>query len=379
MASILRIVVASEDSALHRQIQSAISQRPGTRVVAEVARAEALADAIAYRAPQLLFLAARIGAANGYELAAQFSRRYPGMYIVLVSSQPVSADDLRHAMRAGARDCLRAPLDEAAILHVLDQAGDLGDVVGTRRGLVLAVMSGKGGVGKTTVAVNLAIALKKLLDAKVALVDGDLYFGDVATLMNIRPERTIRDMNEALSAEIAERFLHRHESGVEVLAAPPRTAIAEEIPPERFREIIGVLQGLYDLVVVDVSVSSFEVMLAALEVVDLAVVLTTLDVVCLKDTSQLLEVLAQIRFPPQNLLLVANAVNGRPSLSQRDVEKALSLKFAALLPSDDRVPASANSGVPVMGGDPGAPFAQRISALAETVAAYVGRIDHVTA
>ncbi|HET7251695.1 MAG TPA: P-loop NTPase [Gemmatimonadales bacterium] len=251
--------------------------------------------------------------------------------------------------------------------------------MGVRRGLVLAVLSGKGGVGKTTVAVNLAIALKAAQDSRVALVDGDLYFGDVAAFMNIRPERTIREMSQALSVEIAERFLHRHESGVEVLAAPLRTELAEEVPPERFRETLNVLQTLYGMVVVDVSVSSFDAMLAALEVADLAVEVTTLDVVCLKDTSQMHEMLAQLRFPVQNLLLVGNRVDDRLSLPRRDVEKALGMKFTELLPRDDRVLASVNSGIPVVMSAPDAPFAQQIRALAKTVTAYVGRVDHVTA
>ena len=378
-STLLRIVVATGDQAVPRVIEGAVLKHPGARIVAEVVKADALDDVVAHRSPQLVFLGTRLGDASGFDLAAKLSRRYPGMYIILVSPQLVSPDDLRQAMRAGARDCVSAPLDEATVLRVLTEAGELDNGVGARRGLVLAVMSSKGGVGKTTLAVNLAIALKGMQDGRVALVDGDLYFGDVAALMNIRPERTIREMSQALSVEIAERFLHRHESGVEVLAAPLRTELAEEIPPERFRETLNVLQGLYSLVVVDVSVSSFEAMLATLEVADLAIVVTTLDVVCLKDTTQLYEMLAQLRFPEQNLLLVANRVDERVSLPRRDVEKAVGRRLTVLLPRDDRVVASTNSGVPVIMVGPDTPFAQQTRALAKTVMAYIGRVDRVTA
>jgi pilus assembly protein CpaE len=379
VASLLRIVVATGDQGLHRLIETTAVKHPGARVVAEVTDAEAFLDVVAHRSPQIVFLATRLGETSGYDLAAQLSRRYPGIYTVLVSPQTLSPEDLRQAMRAGARESLTAPLDEAAVLRVLDEAGDLDNVVGTRRGLVLVVLASKGGVGKTTVAVNLAVALQGLKAGRVALVDGDLYFGDVAAMMNIRPERTVRDMSQALSAEIAERFLHKHDSGVEVLAAPLRTAFAEDIPAERFREILNVLQGLYEYLVVDVSVSSFDAMLAALEVADLAVVLTTLDVVCLKDTSQLQEMLEQIRFPAQNLFFVGNRVDGRLSLSRRDVEKAVGMKFTELLPQDDKVVISTNNGIPLVTSNPETPFAERIRTLAKAIMAYTGRMERVTA
>jgi Flp pilus assembly CpaE family ATPase len=120
-------------------------------------------------------------------------------------------------------------------------------------------------------------------------------------------------------------------------------------------------------------------MLAALEVADLAVEVTTLDVVCLKDTTQMHEMLAQLRFPAQNLLLVGNQIHDRLSLPRRDVEKALGMKFTVLLPRDDRVLASVNSGIPVLMGAPEMPFAQQIRVLAKTVMAYIGRVENVTA
>jgi Flp pilus assembly CpaE family ATPase len=86
--------------------------------------------------------------------------------------------------------------------------------------------------------------------------------------------------------------------------------------------------------------------------------------------------LAQLRFPAQNLLLVGNRINGS-SLTRRDVEKALGMKFTTLVPCDDKVVAATNSGVPLTMSDPESPFAQQIRALAKTVMAYTGRFDRV--
>ena len=372
-------MIASTDEASTKLIRRVVTQHQAGRVVAEVESNATLVDAVAYRRPRLVFVSTDLSDMRGYEVANQLSRRYPGLYIAMVSPRPHNAEDLRNAMKAGARECLFEPLAEASILHVLEDASTMGAALGEHRGPVIAVTSSKGGVGKSTISVNLAVALKQLNLGRVALVDGDLYFGDDAVLLNLKPERTIHDLNAALDAEIADRFLYTHSTGVELMAAPLRAEQAEEISAQRFREILGVLQGLYDAVVVDATVSSLQTMLATLDVADVAIVLTTLDVVCLKDVSQIVDMLGRMRFPLQNLLLVGNRFNERLSLEPKNAEKAVGLQFAAMLPSDDRVMLAANRGLPVLIADPGGPFSQKIRALAKAVAAQIGRLNHVSA
>ncbi len=379
MAQIVRIVIATTDEASKNLIRRVAAQHRAGSVVGEVESDAALVDAVAYRRPQLVFVSTDLADKRGFDAANQLSRRYPGLYIAMVSPHANSVDDLRSAMKAGARECLFEPLSEASVLRVLEDAGTMGAAVAERRGPVVAVMSSKGGVGKSTVAVNLAIALKQLGVGRVALADGDLYFGDIAVLLNLKPEHTIHELSSALDADIADKFLYTHSTGIEVLAAPLRTEQAEEISAERFREILVVLQGLYDTVVVDVTVSAFDTMLATLDVADLAIVLTTLDVVCLKDVSQVVDMLARLRFPVQNLFLVGNRYDERFSLAPKGAETAVGLQFTAMLPRDDRIVLAANRGMPALLAEPGAPFSQKIRALAKTTAAQIGRLNHVSA
>lgn len=372
-----RIVVATTDGASKNLIQRVAGEHHAGRMVGEAESEAALLDAVSYRHPQLVFVSTELRDKPGFEAANQLSRRYPGLYIAMVSPHVNNVDDLRSAMKAGARECLFEPLSEASVLRVLEEAGTMGSAVAQRRGPVVAVLSSKGGVGKSTVSVNLAIALKQLGLRRVAIVDGDLYFGDVAVLLNLKPERTVHELNAALDAEIAEKFLYMHSSGVEVLAAPLRTEQAEDITPDRFREILGMLQGLYDVVVVDVSVSAFDTMLATLDVADLALVLTTLDVVCLKDVSQVVDMMAKLRFPLQNLVMVGNRHDERVSLGPRDAEKAIGMRFNTVLPRDDRIVLAANRGMPMLLAEPDAPFSQKIRALAKVTATQIGRFNHV--
>jgi len=120
-------------------------------------------------------------------------------------------------------------------------------------------------------------------------------------------------------------------------------------------------------------------MLTTLDIADLAIVLSTLDVVCLKNVSQIIAMLSQLRFPSHNVILVGNRYDERVSLDPRDAEKAVGMPFAAVVPQDDRVMIAANRGVPTIVTDPGVPFTQKVRALAKIVGARIGRVDRVTA
>ncbi|MDR7419353.1 MAG: P-loop NTPase [Armatimonadota bacterium] len=378
MAQFLRIAIGSPDEASRRLIQRVATEHKSARVVAETDDDARLVEIVEYRRPQLVFISADLGDMRGYAVADRLSREHPGLFIVMLTPRQ-GIEELRRAMKAGARECLFEPLTEAAVARVLDEARDVATAVAGRRGAIVGVMSSKGGVGKSTLATNLSIALQQQNVGRIALVDGDLYFGDVAMLLNMRPERTIQELNAALDAEIADRFLYRHSSGVEVLAAPLRTEQAEEIGAERFRAILAILQGLYDYVVVDATVSAFDTMLATLDVADLAILLTTLDVVCLKDVNQILDMLNRLRFPAHNVMVVGNRYDERVSLNPREAERVLGVQFTSVIPQDDRVIAATNRGVPLILSEPRAPFSQRVTALSKTVAAHIGRVDRVPA
>ena len=376
MSQFVRIVIATGDDT-KRLIHQAVGKHSGAGVVAEVSGAQELIDAVDSRRPGLAFVSADLEM-KGLEVADALARRHPHLFIAMVSPRH-DPDEIRRAMKVGARECLFEPLTEEQVLRVISEAQELGQAARGRRGTIVAVTSSKGGVGKSIIAANLAIALKQSGRGRVALIDGDLYFGDLASLLNLKPDRTIHDLNAALDAEIADRFLLRHQTGIEVLAAPLRAEQAEEITPERFRAVIAVLQDLYDYLVVDVTVTGLDTMLATLDVADLALVVSTLDVICLKDVSQMVEMLTRLRFPMQNLLLVGNRFDERLSVPLKDAERTLGVKFTAVLPREDRVILTANRGVPIIVEAPRIPFSQKIASLASMITAREGRREHVTA
>ncbi|MGH7429629.1 MAG: response regulator, partial [Candidatus Methylomirabilaceae bacterium] len=126
------------------------------RVVAEAGDASKLMEVVALRKPQLAFVSTELADARGFEVADRLSRQHPGLFIAMISPQK-DGEDIRRAMKAGARDCLSEPLSEDAILRVIDDAGDFAGSTPDRKGVIIAVMSSKGGVGKSTVSVDLSI------------------------------------------------------------------------------------------------------------------------------------------------------------------------------------------------------------------------------
>lgn len=377
MTEQLRVLVATEDDNARAIVGRVVERTDGVRVVASLAEdGDDMLDKTARRRPQMVFLSADFAGGRGFELAGRLSRKHPGLFVAVLSPRPGSVEEAQKALLVGARACIFSPVAEAEIRKAIDAARDTGEAVSAKRGAVIVVMSSKGGVGKSTVAVNLALVLKTSAN-RVALVDADLHFGDAATLMNVKPSATIHDLNDSFDAEIADRFLQKHPSGVEVLAAPTRTAQAEIISGERFREVLAALQSIYDLVVIDASVSSLNAMLASLEAADLVLLVTTLEVVTLKDISQVLAMLAELHFPSQNLMLVGNRHDGRVSLDPDQVSKTVGMRFTTLLPQDPRVILAGNRGIPAVLSEPHIPFSLKVRELARAVETELGRKEHV--
>lgn len=368
----LRIVIATKDETSRNFISRLVSQAAGERVVASVESEESLLRAVTYRRPDVAFVSTDLGGMRGYEAARTLTRQWPKLYIAMLSPRGNDADEILRAMKIGARECLAEPLTEDAVLRVLEDALPYGDSAVEHRGTVIPIVSSRGGVGKSTIAVNLAIALRQRYAARVALVDGDLHFGDISVMLNIRPERTISELNRALHPEIATRFLHKHSSGIEVLPAPRRRVEAAGVSPDQFREILRVLQNLYDLVIVDGA--TLDAMPCTLDVANLAIVVSTLDPVCLKDVHHVITMLDRLPVPFDNLVPVGNCFDDRLSVSREEAERLLGARFAAILPRDDRNVLAGNRGTPLILSRPDVPFVRQITTLAAMVHDQTGPV-----
>jgi pilus assembly protein CpaE len=240
-------------------------------------------------------------------------------------------------------------------------------------GKVIAFYGAKGGVGTTTLAINSAIALHRELKHSVALIDANLQFGDHRVFLDLGPnQRSIIDAVEATSfdAEILRKVMIRHESGVDLLLAPPAPESADLVSIEQHHllRIIELMRTMYDYVVVDMDDHLDEHMLDVIASADRLVVVMTADLSCLKNVRLVLATMTQLAVPDERLMLVLNRANAFTGISPRSVEAVLKTPIAHMVINDYRTAVSSlNSGTPFMANKSDAALARAVVELARLI------------
>ena len=344
--------------------------------------------------PDVLLLDINMPEMDGIKAAEIISSEFPGIGIIMMSVQG-EQDYLRRAMLAGAREFLVKPFSgddltrgirhvyrlEATKRAMVSAAvpGNLANQIATPRsgegssqGKIVAVVSPKGGVGRTTVAVNLAVALKLSTQKKVALVDGSLYFGDVGVMMNLLSSKTIVDAAEHiddLEGDLLNDLMATHSSGVKVLLAPPTPEMAELITAEHMRRILAELASGYDYIVVDTWPSFADTVLTAMDLADSILLVMTLEMTAIKDVKLYLEVVEKLDYPRAKVKLILNRSGSTGSgIKVEAVEETLHQKVMVGLSNDFAVMNTAiNQGVPLVISGREHPFSRDIYRLARLI------------
>ncbi len=238
-----------------------------------------------------------------------------------------------------------------------------GDAEPARDGRIVTVFAAKGGCGKTTLAINLGVALARDTGHRVCIVDLDLSFGDVAISVQLDPARTIVDalpMAGHLDTAGAASLLTRYAPGLEMLLAPVTPGDAEKVPPTLVGELLTVLRGIFDYVVVDTPAQFSEHVLTAMDASAHHVLLTTPDVPALKNLRVTLDMLDLLSYPRDIRSVVVNRADSKVGLSLDDVQRVVRCPIAAHVPSSRAVPISINNGTPITISTPGHPVSQAI-------------------
>ena len=333
---------------------------------------------------------------DGIAATESIRSKQPAVQVVILSVQS-DQNYMRRAMLAGARDFLTKPPMGDELISAIRRAGTMaqsersksaqvqsapisGNVAvmagyGVSRGKIVTVYSPKGGTGCTTLAVNLALTLHNE-DTRVVLVDGNLQFGDVAVFVNEQHKNTIIDLApraEELDPEIVEEVMIKHAaSGIHILAAPSRPEFAEKVSSAQFAKVLEYLRQLYAYVVVDTAAFLTDVNLAAIDVSDLIVLVTTQDITAIKNCRLFLDLLQTLGIERERILFVMNRFDRRINITPERVAENLKQTVASVIPLDEQTTTKAvNRGVPFVLDNKNQPAARGIFSLAESVRAQI--------
>jgi pilus assembly protein CpaE len=372
MAEPIRVVIVDDIAETRDHLAKLLSFESDITVTGSVGSGQEALNLTTQTPVDVLLLDINMPGMDGLATAEQLSLRVPSAAIIMMSVQG-EPDYLRRAMLAGAREFLVKPFssDElaASIRQVHQRERQKLDRFASSRptpaptnghaqpaepphnGQVVTFFSPKGGVGRTTLAVNFAVAAKTELGKKVALVDGGLQFGDVGVLLNLNPKnQTIADLAREMAGgdiETLESTLIDHSTGVRVLMAPPSPEMAELVGPDHVSKIIAALRTTHDLVVVDCSPLLQDVTLAFLDQSDVVLTVLTLEITNIKNIRQFLALVDQLGYPEDKVQLLLNRADSGYGIRLHDVESSIGRKISHSVVSDGRTVVYAlNRGVP---------------------------------
>lgn len=299
--------------------------------------------------------------------------------VILVSDR--AAEIGLAAMRSGVRDIIHpmAPLEEMkqALERAASHAAPEGTQAGTpgvapQRGKVVTVASPKGGVGKTTVSTNLAVGLAMKEPNSTVLVDLDIHFGDVGSALNIAPEFTLPDMAHGPASRDSvalKSYLTQHQTGLFVVPGSDSPAAADAVTPKEITNLLNMLASMFKYVVVDTAPGLSEHTLSVLDLTDILVLVTSLDVPGVRGLRKELDTLRDISIVLDSRSVVLNFMHPSRGLSVADVEASIGRKVDFVVPQSNAVPISTNQGIPLVQSASKDAVAKQLRSLVDRVAA----------
>jgi pilus assembly protein CpaE len=352
-----KILVVDDDPNVQRLLQYTLKQE-GYEVITAADGAEGFRLWGAEN-PALILLDVMLPKLDGYQVATKIRQEEgsTGHVPIIMLTAEREVEQKVRGLRAGADDYLIKPFHPAELLarikSLLARFAPRDALVGRPPlGRVFALYGAKGGVGTTTIAINAAIALHRELGRKVCLVDGNLQFGDHRVFLDLGLDRkSIVDIVTATSIDqdLVRQVLVKHDSGIDLLLAPPSPETAELVTHEHMPLILDNLRSLYDYILVDIDKRLDDVNLGIIETSELVFVVMTADLSCLKNVRLVLETIGHLGYEKTKVQLVLNRSNAFTGINVKNAEGALKRPIDHQIVNEYRGAISAlNSGAPFM-------------------------------
>ncbi len=389
MSELIRVVIVDDIAETREHLTKLLSFESDIEVVGAAASGEEAVEITGKVQPDILLMDINMPGMDGIATTERVSANFPMTSIIMMSVQG-EADYLRRSMLAGAREFLVKPFSSDELTASIRQVfirekqkrsrmmvpapGAVGSGDPDRKnGKIVTLFAPKGGVGRTTLAVNLAVAMAGEQRQTVTLVDGSFQFGDVGVLLNLNPKnKSIIDVvadPSSTDEDMVDTSLINHSTGIKVLLAPPSPEMAELITVDQIRRMMNRLRDTNDFTVVDLWPHFNDVSLALLDMSDVILTVLTLEITNIKNIRLFLEVAEQLGYEDR-LKLVLNRADSAFGIRVADVENSVGRKIDHQVVSDGRTVVYAlNRGVPFVWSNSQAPVSEDVLKISRALVA----------
>lgn len=374
MSNVLRLAIVDPTDDSRDNLKSMLLGMDMVWLEAECSRYEFFADVVAQTHPEIGVVSIDHDAGKALELIGDLKERSPECSLLVISGS-TDGQIILKAMRAGAKEFLTQPVRMEDLVTAIQRIGRHSNPGGdgrSRSSTVLAVAGATGGVGTTSLAVNVGCALAKRPENSVALVDLDLALGDADVFLDTIPDYTLVDVAQNVSRldfNLLKRSLTKHASGLYLLPRPIQLQDIPLVSPDDLHRVIGLLKATFSHLIFDLSKGYNELDIVAMQAADHILLVTQLDLPCLRNVVRLLMSMDEIDGLKDKIRVIVNRVgleNGQ--ISMKKARETIGREIFKQIPNDYRVMAEVrNNGVPLIEGAPRAGLTQAIVDMADTL------------
>jgi len=374
MKSALRLAIVDPNDAARDSLKSLLLGMERIWLEAECSQYDFFCDVVKQTTPDIAVIAMDTDAERALELVQELQQSSPNCRILVVSGSTDGQLILR-AMRAGAKEFLSLPLFPEDLSQALDRIAETATAPGetpTVGSTVIAVAGATGGVGTTSLAVNLGCVLAQDINNSVVLVDLDLCLGDADVCLDTIPDYTLVDVAQnatRMDFTLLKRSLTKHSSGLFLLPRPVQLEDVSEIAPDDLHKILGLLRATFSHVILDLSKSYGAIDRVALAAADQVLLVTQLDLPCLRNVVRLMMSFNEMDDLASKIKIIVNRVGkDDQQISLKKAQETIGREIFWQLPNDYRVMVDVrNNGIPLTEQAPRAAITLSIGKLADVL------------
>lgn len=309
--------------------------------------------------PDVILFNVDMSGHEGVAVAEVFAMEFPKSSLILITNSD-SKRVLRHALKVGAKEVITMPIEDdrlyRLIKRVIQKETERQELFTVEKKVkpqfkIITVFSTKGGVGKTTIALNLAIYIRKLTGKRTVLVDLDLMSGNVGLMAGISSKISIRDVTDELSTidnQSLDNYCAEHSSGLRILPAPSNPELATFIGAEDVEKTLRLLAETYNYIIIDSPNYFHDTVLPGLEIAQDILLVTTLDLAAIHNMKQCMEMLGNLNLK-NKVKIIVNRVGYTGDIKIKDLEEELGKTTFSIIPSFEKIAINAvNMGSPIV-------------------------------